>query len=236
MSEAEFVPSYWGVVPAAGLGERMAGVVPKQYLELAGQSVISHTVQRMLAWEFLQGLVVALHREDTWWPQQPVAGDTRVETVTGGVERGHSVLAALKALQGRAAPQDWVLVHDAARPCIRRQDVERLRQELAQDALGGLLALPVAETVKRADADGRVEGTLDRRGLWLAQTPQMFRYEQLRDCLQAALDRGEQVSDEASAMEFAGLQPRLIAGAGSNIKITLPADLATAEAWLAGGE
>ncbi|MCZ6828388.1 MAG: 2-C-methyl-D-erythritol 4-phosphate cytidylyltransferase [Gammaproteobacteria bacterium] len=236
MSEADTRPCYWGVVPAAGLGERMGAAVPKQYLELAGQTVISHTVQRMLDWEFLQGLLVALHRDDKWWPQQAVASDRRVETVVGGDQRCYSVLAALKALGGRAAPQDWVLVHDAVRPCIRREDVESLRTGLEQDAVGGLLALPVAETVKRADTDGRVEATLDRQGLWLAQTPQMFRYGQLLDCLQVALDNDEQVTDEAAAIELAGLQPRLIAGAGSNIKITMPADLATAEAWLARGE
>jgi 2-C-methyl-D-erythritol 4-phosphate cytidylyltransferase len=236
VSELAIEPGYWGVVPAAGLGQRMGGEIPKQYLELAGQSVISHTLQRMLGWEFLQGLVVALHRDDRWWSQQSVATDARVETVVGGEQRSDSVFAALQALRERAAPQDWVLVHDAARPCIRRDDVESLRNGLAQDAVGGLLALPVAETVKRADADGRVEVTLDRQGLWLAQTPQMFRYGQLYNCLQSALDRGEEVTDEAAAMELAGLRPRLIAGAASNIKITLATDLATAEVWLARGE
>jgi 2-C-methyl-D-erythritol 4-phosphate cytidylyltransferase len=223
---------YWGVVPAAGLGQRIGAEVPKQYLQLGGQSIISHTVRRMLDWGFLQGLVVALHRDDRWWSQLAVAGDARVETVAGGEQRCHSVLAALTFLHGRAAAQDWVLVHDAARPCIRRADVENLRQICARDAVGGLLALPVAETVKRADAHGRVAQTLDRHGLWLAQTPQMFRYGQLLDCLDKALARGGQVTDEAAAIELAGLQPRLITGDRSNIKITLPADLAAAQAWL----
>jgi 2-C-methyl-D-erythritol 4-phosphate cytidylyltransferase len=224
------------VVPAAGLGERMAGEVPKQYLPLAGRTVLGHTLQRMLDWGFLKGLVVALHENDKWWPELVLAGDDRVETVVGGEQRCHSVLAALRALAGRAAPLDWVLVHDAARPCVRREDVERLKESSARDAVGGLLALPVAETVKRAGSEGRVQATVDRRDLWLAQTPQMFRHGALTECLQAALDRGEQVTDEASAMELAGLKPLLVAGAATNIKITLPADLATAEAWLALGE
>ena len=236
MSQVDTGPAYWGVVPAAGLGERMGTAVPKQYLEFAGQTVIGHTLRRMLDWGFLQGLVVALHHEDQWWPQQVVARDSRVETVIGGAERCHSVFAALESLRGRAAPRDWVLVHDAARPCIRRQDVEKLRLTLAEDEIGGLLALPVAETIKRADPDERVCETLDRRNLWLAQTPQMFRYGQLLDSLQAALDADERVTDEAAAIELAGLRPRLVAGVSSNIKITVAADLVAAEAWLARGE
>lgn len=224
--------TYWGVVPAAGLGQRVGTDVPKQYLQLGGQSVLAHTLQRMLDWGFLAGLVVALHREDRWWSELAVADAAGVETVTGGEQRCDSVLAALRVLDGRAAAQDWVLVHDAARPCIRREDVENLRLACALDAVGGLLALPVAETVKRADAHGRVTQTLDRRDLWLAQTPQMFRYGQLLDCLNNALQKGEAVTDEAAAIELAGLQPRLVAGDRSNIKITVPADLALAEAWL----
>jgi 2-C-methyl-D-erythritol 4-phosphate cytidylyltransferase len=236
MTDLSAEPGYWGVVPAAGLGERMAGDVPKQYLPLAGEPILSHTLRRMLDWGFLSGLVVALHADDQWWPHLPVAADARIETVRGGEQRSQSVLAALEALPGRAARQDWVLVHDAARPCIRREDVLRLKDSVARDAVGGLLAMPVTETVKRADGEGRVLGTVDRRDLWLAQTPQMFRYGSLLDCLRAALERGEEITDEASAIERSGLQPRLVAGSATNIKITLPADLACAEAWLALGE
>jgi len=227
---------YWGVVPAAGLGERMAGAVPKQYLPIAGEPVLSHTLQRMLGWGFLQSLVVALHAQDSWWPQLRFANDQRVQTVLGGAQRCHSVMAALELLQGQAAADDWVLVHDAARPCIRAEDVEKLRCDLADDPVGGILAVAIAETVKQAGRNGRVEKTLPRDGLWLAQTPQMFRYQLLFDALQSALDSGHTVTDEAAAIEAAGLQPRLVAGAASNVKITLPADLAVAQYWLEQGD
>ena len=201
MSTGEPEVRYWGIVPAAGLGERMAAAVPKQYLEIAGEPILTHTLRRMLGWEILRGLVVALHAGDEWWSQQQFAGDDRVTTVIGGEQRCHSVLAALQALQGQAATDDWVLVHDAVRPCISSEDVENLRAGLVEDSVGGILAVPVTETVKRADARGRVERTLERSGLWLAQTPQMFRYGVLVDCLQAALEKGFLATDEAAAIE-----------------------------------
>jgi 2-C-methyl-D-erythritol 4-phosphate cytidylyltransferase len=224
---------YWGVVPAAGTGRRMSAGLPKQYMQLAGQEVIGHTLGRLLTWDFLSGLLVALHADDVHFATLAVADDPRIELVTGGAERCHSVLAALLALEGRAAERDWVLVHDAARPCIGREEVERLRTELAEDPVGGLLAIPVSETVKRADASGRVVQTLNRQGLWLAQTPQMFRFGPLLQAMREALVNDETVTDEAAAIELAGYQPRLVEGKRSNIKITLPADLDTAAAWLA---
>ena len=227
---------YWAVIPAAGLGQRMGSEIPKQYLLIAGQPVLQHTLQGRLDWGFLEKIVVALHAGDQRWATLPVAADPALLTVIGGERRCDSVLAGLEALSGLAAADDWVLVHDAARPCVLREDVERLRDVLVDDPVGGLLARPVAATLKRADADDRSLETLERRGLWLAQTPQMFRYQVLLDALREALKRGAAVTDEAAAVEHSGLQPKLVAGAATNIKITQPGDLAFAELWLQRGK
>ena len=227
---------YWAVVPAAGLGRRMATDIPKQYLLIAEQPVLQHSLQGMLAWGFLEKIVVALHAGDQRWASLPVAANPALLTVTGGEQRCNSVLAGLEALLELAAADDWVLVHDAARPCVLREDVESLRNTLADDPVGGLLACPVAATVKRADAEGRSLDTLDRTGLWLAQTPQMFRYQVLLEALREAVKRGVAITDEAAAVEQSGLRPKLVVGAASNIKITQPEDLAFAELWLQRGK
>jgi 2-C-methyl-D-erythritol 4-phosphate cytidylyltransferase len=227
---------YWAVVPAAGLGRRMATDIPKQYLMIAGQPILQHSLQGMLAWGFLERIVVALHAGDQRWATLSVAANPAVMTIDGGEQRCDSVLAGLEALLEMAAVDDWVLVHDAARPCVLREDVERLRDTLVDDPVGGLLARPVAETVKRAGIDDRALETLDRTGLWLAQTPQMFRYQVLLDALREAVKRGVAVTDEAAAVEHSGLQPKLVVGAATNIKITQPEDLAIAELWLQRGK
>jgi 2-C-methyl-D-erythritol 4-phosphate cytidylyltransferase len=225
----------WGVVPAAGIGSRMGAEVPKQYLPLAGSTVLEQTLHNMLGWGMLSGITVALHPADHWWQALALAANPVIDTVTGGEQRCDSVLAALVALEGRAAPLDWVLVHDAARPCVLAQDVRSLYEAVADDLIGGLLALPVAETVKRADSSGRVGETLDRADLWLAQTPQMFRYAALRNSLAAAIASGDQVTDEAAAMERAGHRPLLVVGHRGNLKITRPEDLPLAAMALASG-
>ncbi|MCX2982134.1 2-C-methyl-D-erythritol 4-phosphate cytidylyltransferase [Halieaceae bacterium IMCC14734] len=219
---------YWGVVPAAGIGSRMGAEVPKQYLPLAGSTVLEQTLHNMLGWGMLSGITVALHPQDRWWHSLELATNPSIESVTGGEQRCDSVLAALIALEDRAAPMDWVLVHDAARPCVRGQEVRTLCEAVADDAIGGLLALPVAETVKRSDASGRVSETLDRTSLWLAQTPQMFRYAALRESLAAAIAGDDPVTDEAAALERAGHRPLLVAGHRGNLKITRPEDLTLA--------
>ncbi|HHJ12883.1 MAG TPA: 2-C-methyl-D-erythritol 4-phosphate cytidylyltransferase [Gammaproteobacteria bacterium] len=227
---------HWALVPAAGLGRRMGGGPPKQWLELGGRSVLAHSLEALGALPGLAGLVLV-----TAPAPEP---DPRVERllqrfcacpawrVDGGSERCHSVLNGLDALAGRAQAQDWVLVHDAARPCLRSEDLERLVLELAGDAVGGLLAVPVRDTMKRAGEDGRVRETVPRERLWHAQTPQMFRFEVLHRALRAALAEGFEVTDEASAVEHAGLAPRLVEGHADNIKITRPEDLALAERYL----
>lgn len=233
MTAAE--PRFWGVVPAAGSGSRMGGDCPKQYLELGGTPVLQRTLEALLALAQLETVMVALAPGDARWQALPAASYPRVEVTTGGSERADSVLACLRALESRAASGDWVLVHDAARPCLSRADLQRLVEALAEDGVGGLLAVPVSETVKRCDSDGRVLETVERDGLWLAQTPQMFRFGLLKSALESALADGHAVTDESSAMERAGHRPRLVAGEPGNIKITRPGDLRLAALALAEG-
>lgn len=217
------------VVPAAGSARRMGAAVPKQYLPLAGRTVIEWSLAPFLAHERTAAVVVVLAEQDQRWPQTTLAGDARVVTTNGGAERMDSVLAGLQALQDRAAPDDWVLVHDAARPCLSATDLDRLLNELNDDDVGGLLAAPVVDTLKRADDGGRVSQTVPRAKLWRALTPQMFRRDLLQRAIQSARAKGIAVTDEAQAVEALGLQPKLVAGDADNIKITLPEDLPRAE-------
>lgn len=229
-------PRYWAVVPAAGAGHRMGGVTPKQYLALNGETVLQHTLAALLAGDFIEQIIVAIDGRDRHWETLPAASNPRVHTVIGGVERSDSVRAGLEVLVGTAGADDWVLVHDAARPCLSADALQRLRTELADSSVGGLLALPVAETVKRSDEDLQVAETVDRSDLWLAQTPQMFRFGPLLSALKQAAKAGEFITDESSAMELAGFQPLLVHGDPGNIKITRPGDLAFAKARLAAGD
>ena len=220
---------FWVVVPAAGSARRMGAAVPKQYLPLAGRTVIEWSLAPFLAHARTAAIVVALSPDDRHWPQTALAGDAKIGTTIGGAERMDSVLAGLRALQDRAGRDDWVLVHDAARPCLSAGDLDRLLNELSDDAVGGLLAAPVVDTLKRADDGGRVSETVPREKLWRALTPQMFRRDILQRALEGAQARGVAVTDEAQAVEALGLQPKLVAGDADNIKITLPEDLPRAE-------
>lgn len=219
------------IVPAAGIGSRMGAECPKQYLRLNGRFLIDITLQRLLSHPAFDQAWVPLHVEDDRWPETRSAQDARIHTCPGGAERSDSVRHALASLEGLAEASDWVLVHDVARPCIRHADLDRLIESLHDDKVGGLLAAPVSDTIKREDGRGRVAATVDRRGLWRAFTPQMFRYAPLREALEAAQSQGATVTDEASAIERQGLEPRLIAGHADNIKVTVPADLVMAE-WV----
>lgn len=227
-------PHHWAMVPAAGAGKRMGAPTPKQYLPLLGQAVIRHTLEILLCHPRIDGVVVAIGADDAWWPEiaDALPSAKPLLVVTGGAERCHSVANGLHALRERALPDDWVLVHDAARPCLTREDLDRLIAALADDPIGGLLAMPVRDTLKQADDHGRVATTVDRSRLWHALTPQMFRLGLLHDALRMALDRGQLVTDEAAAMEAAGFSPRLIEGRADNLKITRPEDLALAEFYL----
>ena len=223
---------YWAVVPAAGVGRRMGGDIPKQYLELNGRPVIDHTLERLVTHPAISQTVVTLAPDDGWWPESTFAGHADVVRVEGGAERCHSVLNGLQHLSGLAAETDWVLVHDAARPCLRPSDIDRLIERLADHPTGGLLGMPVRDTMKRADDSGQIRETVCRENLWHAFTPQMFRLGPLRDALTTALEQGSLVTDEASAMELAGHSPLMVEGHPDNIKITRPEDLYLAAFYL----
>lgn len=217
---------YWAVVPAAGSSRRMAGAtLPKQYLQLAGRSVIEWALAPLLERSDCERVVVVLADQDRHWPQHALARHPKIVTATGGAERVDSVHAGLRALAPQAMERDWVLVHDAARPCLRAADLNRLIVELRDDEVGGLLAAPVVDTLKRSDAADRVHETVSRASLWRALTPQMFRYAVLERALRAAHASHSMPTDESQAVEALGLQPRLVSGDPDNIKITLPEDL-----------
>jgi len=206
----------------------MGGEVPKQYLQLLGRSVLDHTLERLVGHRRIAGVLVALSPTDRWWADSAFCRHPRVTRVAGGAERCHTVHNALVQLAGFAAVDDWVLVHDAARPCLRRSDLDRLLERLSGHPVGGLLGTPVRDTMKRASAVGEVQETVPRQGLWHAYTPQMFRLGQLRHALEQAIEAGQLVTDDASAMELAGWRPLLVEGHPDNIKITQPGDLGLA--------
>jgi 2-C-methyl-D-erythritol 4-phosphate cytidylyltransferase len=227
------INNIWAVVPAAGAGRRMSTNIPKQYLPLGGKTVLEHTLDTLLACRQLAGVVVVLSGGDGYWPDlQDRYSSERLETVIGGAERCHSVLNGLTRLAGKADADDWVLVHDAARPCVRLTDIDTLVNTLSATSHGGLLGVPVADTMKQVDGDNRVIATVAREGLWHAYTPQMFRIGMLRAALQHAIDNDLLVTDEASAMELAGYQPQMVQGQRDNIKITVASDLELAAFYL----
>lgn len=223
---------HFAIVPAAGSGARFGAEKPKQYLPLLGRPLIWHTLAALCACPSLERVWVVLSPEDADWRRYDWTDlGPKLETVRcGGASRAESVANGLGAAATAAAEDDWVLVHDAARPCLTPTMVEAMARELADDPVGGILAVPVADTLKRAGDDGRVADTLSREGLWQAQTPQMFRY----GLLTKALAGNPGVTDEAGAVEALGLKPRLVRGDATNLKVTYPADLGVAE-WILRG-
>ncbi len=219
----------WAVVPAAGVGKRMQADKPKQYLTLAGKTVIEHTLNRLLDAAVFSAIAVAISEQDPYWPELAVSRHPDVMTAAGGKERADSVLSALKALTN-AHDQDWVMVHDAARPCLTTMDILALLQQLEQDEVGGILAVPSHDTLKIVE-DGEITGSVDRNKIWRALTPQMFRFGLLRDALQQA-EGNAAVTDEASALELKGFKPKIVEGRVDNIKITRPEDLALAQFYM----
>lgn len=220
----------WGVVPAAGVGKRMQSDKPKQYLELAGKTVIEQTLLRLLEANVFTAIAVAISSEDPYWPKLEISKHPNILTAPGGKERADSVLSALRTIRTQASDNDWVLVHDAARPCITSTDIHLLIDRLKTDGIGGILALSSHDTLKNVQANSII-GTLDRTHVWRALTPQMFRYGMLKTALEAA-EGNPAVTDEASALELQGLQPKIVEGRPDNIKITRPEDLALAQFYL----
>ena len=222
----------WAVLPAAGIGRRMGSSIPKQYLSIDGAPLILHSLRRLSAVKKIEKIVVVIHPEDSRWAELEKSikeeFGNRIITVMGGGERYQSVLNGLTALTEFAGKDDWVLVHDAVRPCVRTSDIENLIQKASLHSIGGLLGSPVDNTLKRVDKELTVIETVDRESYWNALTPQMFRFAQLKESIQTVVVSGEQVTDEAAAMEVAGFKPIMIAGQKDNIKITVEADLVLA--------
>lgn len=221
--------SCWAIIPAAGVGTRMGADKPKQYLMLNGKTILEHTLERLLQLPYLKGVVLVINPFDEIWPTLALTKHAKVKIVEGGQERCDSVLNGLYALEALLQPLDWVMVHDAARPCVDIRDIHQLVDELDEHLVGGILGVPVSDTMKRLNDNYGIEATVDRRVLWQAQTPQLFRYGVLTQCLRQALQAGEAITDEASAVERANYVPLMVEGRRDNIKITRPEDLPMAE-------
>lgn len=219
---------FHALVPAAGFGARMGSELPKQYLPLAGKPMIAHALETLCACAELSTVFVVLSPGDTHFHTYDWSrfGDKLQPLYCGGETRAESVANGL--LASEVEPDDWMLVHDAARPCLTQALVSKMIAELRDDAVGGILAVPVADTLKRADANHRIDATEPREGLWQAQTPQMFR----AGLLMQALQQCRSVTDEASAIEALDLQPKLVASDSSNFKVTYPQDIKLAELLL----
>ena len=221
------------IVPAAGVGKRMLASHPKQYLILNNQSVLSHTVNRLLSHKSISRVVLALSDEDDYFAQTTLADNPNITRVSGGKERVDSVLSGLKILDDNA----WVLVHDAARPCITHEDIDKLIEQCLMNNCGGLLAVPVVDTMKRTmpsdnNETKMVSTTIERSHLWHAFTPQMFKTQELKEAIVEAKEQGFDITDESSAIESVGLPSLIISGRRDNIKITRPEDLALAGFYL----
>ncbi|XUV82583.1 2-C-methyl-D-erythritol 4-phosphate cytidylyltransferase [Enterobacter sp. TMH.L2] len=226
---ADSSPDVIAVVPAAGIGSRMQTECPKQYLHIGDKTILEHAVASLMAHPRVGQVIVALSPNDTYFSSLPLATHPRVTVVTGGKQRADSVLAGLQA----AGNAEWVLVHDAARPCLHRDDLNNLLAITTGSKVGGILAAPVRDTMKRGEpGKGLIAHTVDREDLWHALTPQLFPLELLRSCLLRALDEGATITDEASALEYCGFHPELISARADNIKVTRPEDLALAAFYL----
>jgi 2-C-methyl-D-erythritol 4-phosphate cytidylyltransferase len=226
MTDASRVFGLTAIVPAAGIGSRMGADCPKQYLQLAGKTILEHTLARLLSHPAITQVIVALAPHDRWFEALPVAADPRIVRVEGGAERAFSVLNGLHMAQG-----EWVLVHDAARPCLTHGDLDALIVA-AMDCGGAILGSRVRDTMKRSDSEGNIIATVEREQLWHALTPQMFPTRTLQRVLEEGLLLGATITDEASAMERAGFTVRMVEGRADNIKVTRPEDLSLAGLFL----
>lgn len=219
------------IVPAAGVGSRMKADRPKQYLLLDGKTILEHTIEQLLAFPVIDKVIVAISDTDPYFDELPISKDNRVIRVTGGGERADSVLSGLEYLKEHQL-SEWVMVHDAARPCIRHSDIEKLITEVVPHQIGGILASPVRDTMKQANQDSTIETTIDRSVLWHALTPQLFTTEILYSALKTGLEKGLSITDESSAIELMGYLPKLVHGRADNLKVTQPEDLDLAEFYL----
>lgn len=226
---ADSSPDVIAVVPAAGIGSRMQTECPKQYLKIGNKTILEHAVASLMAHPRVAHVVIAISPTDSWFASLPLASNPNITVINGGAQRADSVLSGLNVVQGA----QWVLVHDAARPCLHQNDLARLLAITETSKIGGILAASVRDTMKRGEpGKNLIAHTVDREDLWHALTPQLFPLELLRSCLQRALDEHASITDEASALEYCGFHPELISARADNIKVTRPEDLALAEFYL----
>jgi len=224
--------TFWGVIPAAAVGRRKGGSIPKQYLRLHDVPVIIHTLKKLAATPSIEEIIVVISETDPYWPELNIPVDIPVRVVTGGEHRVHSVFNGVESIASELSNDDWILVHDAARPCVRNEDIVKLIDAVKDHECGGLLATPVRDTMKQAAENNAIKATLDRSTMWHALTPQIFRAPLLLDALTAGLNDPDKITDEASALELQGYSPLLVEGHADNIKITRPEDLALAGFYL----
>ncbi len=229
---SERINRIWTVIPAAGIGSRMGADTPKQYLKIRDKCILEHTLEKFCFHPRIDGVVVVLTENDPYWPLLSLNTHDKIMCAKGGAERCHSVLSGLQHLSEMADADDWVLVHDAARPCVRIEDIDKLLDMLSDNTNGGILAVPVRDTMKRANKSNHVSETVDRKGLWHALTPQMFRLTDITAAIENALNKDLLVTDEAQAMELNDVVPILVEGHSDNIKVTHPQDLMLAELFI----
>jgi len=218
----------WAIVPAAGIGKRMNAKIPKQYLNVNGRPIIATSLARIGALKYVSRIVVMLNPEDKIWPTLGLESDPKIVCQPGGDNRYQSVLNGLRYLQSIAADNDWVLVHDAARPCVRLKDINRLMDAIQQHPVGGLLGAPIENTLKQVDENLEITATVERNFMWSAFTPQIFRFGLLLHALEAVDKSAKTVTDESTALEQLGYRPLMVEGNRDNIKITQPQDLSLA--------
>ena len=225
--------NYFLIVPASGVGTRMGSSTPKQYLRLEnGLTIIDQCLKTLLEIKLISGFVVALSSTDSFFQSSHFYNHSKILAIAeGGKERFNSVLSALNSLNNRAQPNDWVLVHDSVRPCIKKSDIEKLIREVSNDSIGGILATSAIDTGKEKNASGSIK-TIDRKKLYMAQTPQMFRFGILKEAIESAIRMGGRITDESEAIEKLGHSVKIIGGSSSNIKITAKDDIDLANYFL----
>jgi|TARA_B110000238_G_C16102637_1_gene428908 2-C-methyl-D-erythritol 4-phosphate cytidylyltransferase len=225
------MPKCWAVIPAAGIGQRVGSKIPKQYLQIAGKTILEHSITPLIDNNRIAGVTVVLHPQDTHFADIRMGASDKIRTVIGGATRAHSVLNALKSFETQLAKDDFVLVHDAARPCLTSDDLNRLINLCLDHEVGGIIGSRVTDTIKQVE-DNNVVNTLDRENIWRAYTPQMFKFGILQSAIQKAFEDNVSITDEASAIEYAGYQPCMVEGDVRNIKVTTAEDISLAEIFL----
>ena len=222
----------WEVIPAAGIGKRMGSDIPKQYVSVRGKTVIEHTIDNFISRKEIQNICISISESDNYWSTLPISKNKKIITTVGGNERYESVYNGLRALQDKANDDDWVLVHDAVRPCLKKSIIDRLITDISSHDVGGILALPCFETMKRVNNSNEVEETINRETIWRAQTPQVFKYQKLLLAIEKVINENIFITDEAMAMELSNHKPIVILGDENNIKITHKTDLKYLELFL----